>query len=120
MVIIFGLLAVLSSILSLSISSFSKEIPKYEANIRKIAITLNQTFGFDIFEITKTFFGNLQFTQLIQPVLNNLSVIIGNGFMVLLYVIFLILEETIFMKKIELIFNTPSSYQKATDVQQLF
>jgi AI-2 transport protein TqsA len=62
----------------------------------------------------KGFFAGVNFSKLFKIILNSLKDLFANAFMILLYVIFLILEESVFNHKIKEIYKTKSKFIHAT------
>lgn len=117
-ILIFGLLGGIGQLLSLNIQSMNEALPVYEENINVIVAQINERFGIDIFDKVDEFTGEYDFSSLLSGIINSISEIFGNAFMVILYVLFLMLEESIFPKKIRAIFKEEERYLKAKDLLQ--
>lgn len=103
--IIFGVLSVVSRLLAGSIESFMTAIPNYEANVQTINAQIKADFGFDLLQTIQDLSINFDFTQFVQPVMNSITGVLGDGFMIILYVIFMLLEESTFGLKYRLFFR---------------
>ena len=115
-ILIFGVLGGVGQLLSMNIHSMHKALPTYEENINVIVVQINESFGIDVFNKLDEFTGDYDFSSLLSGVLNSISEIFGNAFMVILYVVFLMLEESIFPRKIRAIFKDEERHKKASDL----
>jgi len=103
-VIIFGLITVFSKILSSNITQLMNELPKYQANISKLIKQGNAVLGMDILNEMYLAIESYDFTSILKQLFNSLSGILGNIFLVTLYVLFLLLEEEYLPSKLRGIF----------------
>lgn len=107
------LLTVLSTILLLSflvlavqmisknIQQLSSTLPVYEANVAKIANSINERFNIDLFSMMSDYAKDMNFAGILSSLFSALTGLFGSAFTVLLYLIFLLLEEPIFPKKLK-------------------
>ena len=109
---IFLVLSVLSNMIVSGISQFSTRLPTYQANIYKINEVVLTKYNYNLIEQLEKYFGTFDFTVLIQPIFNGLSVVLADGFMITLYCIFLLLEESIFRKKFRSLFDKEERFLK--------
>ncbi|MEL7222516.1 MAG: AI-2E family transporter [Bacteroidota bacterium] len=112
-VIIFGVLSFVGRLLTNSIQNFTAAIPAYEENITALNASIVAQYNFDVISYIQRFSGNFDFGTMIQPVLNSLSQLLSDGFMIVIYVIFLLLEESTFGIKHRLLFNDAAGYQES-------
>ena len=117
-VLIFMVLGGVAELLRSSIQRFVLILPQYEANVQKINAAINNTFNFDTLEYLRNYSGTADFSSTIQPVINSLTTILGDGFMIIIYCIFLLLEEAVFRKKFELIFSNEGKLEEAKAISQ--
>ncbi len=122
------LLTVLSSLFLLSIfiliinmitkniQYLSTTLPVYEANIHKITSTLNARFDIDAATMLKNFAKNFEFAGILSGLLSALTALFGNAVTILLYLIFLLLEENMFPKKIEAIYPDKKEHKKIDSI----
>ncbi|WP_044085709.1 AI-2E family transporter [Lewinella cohaerens] len=115
-VIIFGVLTFVSRLLIGSIATFADKLVIYEANVTVLNDYLQQQFNFDFIDYIQNFTGSFDFTQILQPVVNGLSQLLGDGFMIVLYVIFLLMEESTFSVKHRLLFKEEERYQQTMEL----
>lgn len=115
---IFGLLTIffiiggIVKILSVNIQQITASMPIYQENIVKIAGSLNKTFNVDIIASTKEFIGEFKYGSLLSKVLVSLREIFGKAFLIIIYTIFLMLEEQYFSRKIKAIYSNKHNYKE--------
>lgn len=111
--ITFGLIAVFSKILATNVEQFQEELPKYEANIDRIIVTGNDLLGMDILTELKAITESLDLGQLVKELLSSLSGVLSNIFLVILYVVFLMAEESVIPNKLKEIFPKAEKFQSS-------
>ena len=117
-VIIFGLITVFSKILSSNISQLMNELPKYQANISKLIRQGNAVLGMDILNEMHLAIESYDFTSILKKLFNSLSGVLGNIFLVILYVFFLLLEEEYLSSKLRGIFPINEQFQSSRELFQ--
>ncbi len=105
-VVVFFLLSFLSNVLVNNIQEMTKAFPKYEANFKVVLNQLNTTIDYDI----TTLFKDFDFSSLLSGVASSISGIISAASMILLYVLFLLLEESSFNAKIKRMYPESRDY----------
>jgi AI-2 transport protein TqsA len=113
---IFLVLSVLSNLIINGINQLTMDLPLYEANVTYINDLILEKYDFNTLEKIENYTGTFEFSTLIQPIFNGLSVIIGNSFMITLYCIFILLEESIFRKKFRLMFENDTDFNQMNGV----
>lgn len=103
---------VMFNIISVNIKTLSQSYADYEANVESVLDLLNEKYGLDILESLKGQTQNIDFGEILGSILSSLSDLIGNTFMILLYAIFILLEEAQFGKKIRAIFTEEDQYDR--------
>lgn len=102
--LIFAVLGGIAKILTVNIQQLSVELPAYQNNITKITAAINTTFNIDIISSVKEFLGKYEYTNLLSVLFNSITEIFGDAFLILIYTLFLLLEEPFFAKKINIIY----------------
>ncbi len=100
-----------------NIQSLSTQASLYEANLSKTIDQLDKMLEINSMsyfaEITK----NFDFSTIIKSILNSVSELFNNTLMILFYTVFLLIEETVFDKKIKAVYaNNNSAYQKTSSL----
>ncbi len=114
--ILFGILGFVVNLLLDNINYLSQNLPAYEKNIKHVSELLEKTFKLDLIAQAKDFTGGLLISDIIGQIINAVSSILGNTFIVLIYLIFLLMEEAGFDKKLDLLFSTPAKASQASKI----
>jgi len=115
-IILISLLSLIVSLISANIQQLSDSIPEYEKNINTLAENINRTFDIDLVESLTSAMKDFDFSSILSSLFSALTSIFGNAFLILLYLVFILLEETIFMRKINTIYNTPEKLNRITGI----
>lgn len=102
--VIFAIIGGVAKILTVNIQQLSTELPAYQNNITKITTAINTTFNIDIISSVKEFLGKYEYTNLLSVLFSSITDLFGDAFLILIYTLFLLLEEPFFTKKINLIY----------------
>lgn len=100
----------ISEIVTSSITDVTNSYNQYEPNIEKIIHKLDSYFNVDITKYVKTAIGKFDYGSTLGSVANSISGLLGDTFMIIIYAIFLFLEESSFIKKLRKIFATEEQY----------
>jgi len=111
-IFIFFILGLVIKMLTSNITNLSESLPKYGSNVNSIIALLNNQFGINITETFNGFYKDFDFQGLISTVLSSLTAVFSNTFMILLYMLFLFLEEFIFIKKLKAVYPQQDRFQK--------
>ncbi|MEM7161729.1 MAG: AI-2E family transporter [Bacteroidota bacterium] len=105
--VIFGVLSVTISILASNINGIATEIQNntYDKNVSEIRDQLDRTFGLNISQEVRQFTSSFDFSEVLGDLLNQLTSVFSNAFLVVIYVLFLMLEDRFFGRKIQAFFS---------------
>jgi len=103
--IIFAIIGGIAKILTLNIQELSKQLPVYQRNIKDLTETINTTFNIDVVSSIKEFLGEYQYAKLLSGVFNSITELFGDAFLIIIYTLFLLLEEPYFSRKINAIYS---------------
>ncbi len=115
-VIILFLLVGLFEILSNNIAQLSESYQKYEANITAVIDSINQQFNLNIVESVQKQMGDFDFGTLLSNVFASLTDIISSTFMIIIYALFILLEESNFPNKLQAMFKQHEDYKEFMDI----
>ena len=110
-VFLFGILSLAANILTENINDIAQSYYKYESNIDKLINTLNTTLDINIMDKVEAQVQDFDFGSILGSILNSITDILGSAFMILLYTIFVFLEESNFKNKIHLLFKEEEKYE---------
>lgn len=104
-----------SEILTNSIAGLTTSYSKYEPNIDAIIKSLNAFFHLDIITSVKSIIGDFDYGTVLGKIANGISGLLGDTFMIVIYALFLFLEESSFKIKLQRMFassqNGSQSFQ---------
>lgn len=103
---------VIIELLLVSMSQLTESTDLYEENFTKYMNELNGVFGMDIMTRAIEFMNQMDLSDLISGALDYVSVVLGNAFLIFLYIIFLLIEENVFDAKMKGIYPEKSKQNK--------
>ena len=110
-IILIGFLALIITMISKNIQHLSTTMPVYQANVNKIANSINERFEIDIISMTNDYAKDINFATVLPSLFSALRGIFGRTFTVLLYLIFLLLEEPVFNVKLKAMYPDKKRYK---------
>ncbi len=102
---IFAIIGGIAKILTVNIQQLSEQLPVYQSNITKITESINATFNIDLVSSAREFLGEYEYTKLLSGVFNSITEVFGDAFLIIIYTLFLLLEEPYFSRKINAIYS---------------
>lgn len=97
---LFMITGLVVSLVSSNIKMLGQNTDLYESNLRNMIALANDTFGIDLVSQIKGFEGDLNVSKLASQAINMVSSVFGNVFIILIYILFLLLEESGFSRKL--------------------
>ncbi|MEX6626732.1 AI-2E family transporter [Tenacibaculum salmonis] len=107
----------MSEIITNSITNLSTSYSKYEPNIGAIIKKLDAYFNIDIIKLVKSFIGDFNYGSVLGDIANGISSLLGDTFMIIIYALFIFLEESSFKKKLIKVFEAKGN--KFTNMQSM-
>ncbi|CAM1350100.1 AI-2E family transporter [Tenacibaculum insulae] len=89
-----------SGIITNSITNLSTSYSKYEPNIGAIINNLDAYFHIDIIKSIKSVIGDFNYGSVLGNIANGISSLLGDTFMIIIYALFIFLEESSFKRKL--------------------
>jgi AI-2 transport protein TqsA len=114
--IILIVLIFITNILSTNINSLAQSIEKYEPNFDALILQFDGWLEVDSKAAVKNYSGNLDFGNILQMLFSSISDLISNGFMILLYAVFILLEDASFKPKLKAIFVGKENEKKVDEI----
>ncbi len=103
-IIMLGILGFVANILTTNINSLAQSIDKYQPNLDSIIDQLDALLNLNVREKLQGYTGNFDFSNILKSLFASISDILSNTFMILLYAVFVLLEEASFKPKLHAIF----------------
>ena len=115
-VVLIGIVGFVGTVLTASINSLARSYPQYEANITTMMNRLNETFSIDISDLFVDFMVDFDFGSILESIFSSISGLFGNTFMILIYVLFVFLEEASFHTKLKAVFKGEAQYKTTREI----
>ena len=113
MFLVFGFV---TELLVYNIKALSHSSASYAANLDKMANMINDTFDINLRSLLGDYATDLDFAFILSTVVNSLTDILGNAFLIALYVLFLLIEESIFSAKLKAIFPESDRFERVDGI----
>ncbi len=110
-VLLLSFLVLAGDLISNNIQHLSNTLPVYEANIEKIVNSVNEHFSINLQSMITGYAKDMKFGGLLSSLLSAITGIFGSTFTVLLYLIFMLLEEHLFPRKLKAMYPNKSRYE---------
>jgi predicted PurR-regulated permease PerM len=110
--ILFSFLIFVVGMITKNIQYLSGALPVYQANFSEIERNLSKQFGIDFEMIFSNYTNQFEFTTILSRLLSTLTSLFSAAFAVFLYLVFLLLEEATFSKKIRVLYPDNEKYEK--------
>jgi predicted PurR-regulated permease PerM len=114
--VIFAVLGVIIQMLIVNIESLSQSLPTYEANVTTVTKTINEKYNIDLSQTVGDFLVDFEFSGILSNVFSSLTEIFGNAFTIVLYAMFILLEEAVFPRKLKAIYTDKEKYNRINGV----
>ena len=110
-VILLGFLGFIGTILTASINSLAQSYDQYGQNVNVLVDQINDTFQINLGTITQDFFADFDFGSILESIFSSLTGLLGNAFMIIVYLLFVFLESASFPDKIRSLCKTEERYE---------
>ena len=115
-ILIITVLGFMGRLLSYSIQNLADSYQVYEANVTSITQRINTTFNIDLMEYITEHASDFNFGAILGSIFNSLSDILGNAFLIIIYALFVFLEESAFQAKLRGVFPGRESYDTTVNM----
>ncbi|WP_221409494.1 AI-2E family transporter [Marinoscillum furvescens] len=112
--VIFGVL----ELLLVSMAQFTRSVDLYETNFNETIASLNAAFGMDVMSELLEYIDKLDVGGLVSGGLDMVTSLLGDAFLILIYIIFLLVEESVFDAKMRAIYPARSTQEKNRELFQ--
>jgi len=108
--IILGALSFTAKILLTNINNLAQSYPVYAGNVEMVITKLNQTLGINIIENIKAQTADFDFGLILNNLFKSLSDLLSNTFLIIIFALFIFLEESKFTPKLRNVFIDKEKY----------
>jgi AI-2 transport protein TqsA len=108
--IILGVLSFIAKILLANINNLALSYPVYAGNVEMIITKLNETLGINIIENFKDQTADFDFGEILKNLFKSLSDLLSNTFLIIIFALFIFLEESKFTTKLKNVFVDKEKY----------
>jgi predicted PurR-regulated permease PerM len=112
--VIFALLLSIGRMLTSNIEELSKSYATYASNIENIANQINEMFGINLNKEIPKWLEAIEFESYLDSFVKSISDVLGSMVMIVFYIVFIFFEESLFERKIGLIFTENSQHKGFT------
>lgn len=113
---IFTILGFVSRVVLFNINTLSKSYKKYQSNVDLLINKINESLNVDLIGMIKGHWGDFDFGAILTLIFNSLTDILSSTFMIIIYALFIFLEEAHFQPKLKSIFSENNQYTKISGV----
>jgi AI-2 transport protein TqsA len=113
-VIINAVLLGVFELLLISVSQLTESVGLYESNFLIAMEQLNKLVGMDVLSKVHAYTNDMDLGSLFSSTFDTVTLLVGDAFIILLYVIFILIEETIFHIKLKLIYPSDKEQDRIT------
>jgi predicted PurR-regulated permease PerM len=106
------ILMLVVDLLYVNMSHLTENLVAYEENFALAVGDLSARTGLDLFSQMESYTAHTDFTAMIAVMINTATTLFGDGFLILIYVIFLLIEETVFDLKMKAFFPNEKNQEK--------
>lgn len=114
--IIMVLLSLISKVLLNNINILAKNYAAYESNIELIIAEINAMLNINLVEYLKTNASDFDFGFVLKSIFNSVSELFGSALLIVIYALFIFLEETNFNKKMIKAFGDSENFGEITSI----
>ena len=115
-IILLSLLSLAVTLITSNIKQLSNSIPEYERNVAVVAEKINERFNVDLVKSLTDEIKNFDFSLILSSLFSALTSIFANAFLILLYLVFILLEEPIFKRKLKAIYPDKEQHENVKEV----
>ncbi len=106
----------ISKLLMVNINILTKSYSLYEGNVQVLINQINEMFQINILEYFKSKSNSFNFGSILQRIINSLTGLVSDTFIIIIYALFILLEETHFYTKLKTIIPGESEFMQLSKV----
>lgn len=117
-IIITIVILILIQLLYVSLYTLTESLDLYEKNFMGAMLQINDMMGLDLMSKIVNYADNLEFTDIVAPLIDWGSLLVGDSFLIVIYVLFLLIEEAIFPEKLKVLYPSAKDQDKTSKLFQ--
>ncbi len=115
-IILISIFTFISKLLMANINSLAQSYPTYEQNVEMMITQLNDILQINLVDLFKSNAGDLDFGTILKKIFKSLSDLLSNAFIILIYALFIFLEEANFHNKLKAVFKDKNQFNELNSV----
>ena len=104
-IVLFGILGFVVNILVDNINNLTNNLSDYEKNLSILNDQIIISYQINVLDMWPNYVGEFDFSNILTELLNSITDLFGNTFMIALYVLFLFFEESAFTPKLKALYQ---------------
>lgn len=113
---LFATIGLVVTVVSSNINVLLQKAPLYETNLNKMLALVDTTFGVDLNAQLQKYIGDVNVSKMISMLVNFISSLFGNIFIILIYILFLLIEESGFPRKMRAFYKDNEQFNKSNEI----
>ncbi len=114
--IILTVISLITEILLVNIRNLADNYPKYIDNISMVIKNINDQFNINLIDDFKTQVRDFNLAKLVSNVLQSLTDLLSNTFLIIIYTLFIFLEESNFSNKLKNVYTDKARYKNLNHI----
>ncbi|RYM30775.1 AI-2E family transporter [Brumimicrobium glaciale] len=115
-ILLVALFTIISKLLMVNINILTKSYSSYEGNVYVLITQVNELFQINLLEYFKSNSSNFNFISILQRIIESLTSLVSNTFIIIIYTLFILLEETHFYTKLKTVISGESQFRHLSRV----
>ena len=115
-ILLIAVFTFISKLLMLNINTLTKSYSSYEGNVQVLINQINELFQINILEYFKSNISKFNFGNILQKIIESLTNLVSNTFIIIIYALFILLEEAHFYAKLKTVVSDKSQFLQLTNV----
>jgi len=117
-IIINVVIFIIIELLFVSMTTLLESVELYESNLDKTLLMINEWAGMDVTSQIYDYVNKMDVTELASKLVDAISALVGDAFLILIYVLFLLIEESVFPHKLKALYPSEKKQNKIIKLTQ--
>jgi predicted PurR-regulated permease PerM len=115
-IILISIFTFISKLLMANINNLAQSYPIYEQNVETMIAQINEALQMNLVDYFKSNAGEFDFGTILKSIFKSLSDLLSNAFIILIYALFIFLEEANFNTKLKAVFSDKKQFNALNHV----